>query len=92
MKDDIQTFDVVVIAPVPEDMFLRSEQHSSACRYAALMIGSATANLHPEVPALMSAAFPLRLFLRAAACSKRSETKLPSMAFTSKNLQLMSRR
>ena len=30
MKDDIQTFDVVVIGPVPADMFLRLEQLSWA--------------------------------------------------------------
>ena len=81
MKDDIQTFDVVVIGAGPGG-------YTAALQAAKLGLRTAIV----EVPALMSAAFPLRLFLRAAACSKRSETKLPSMAFTSKNLQLMSRR
>ena len=92
MKDDIQTFDVVVIGAGPGG-------YVSAIRAAQLgltvcCIDDWVTDGKPAPGGLapMSGAFPRRLFLRAAVSLKKSETKLPSTGFMLKNPRLMFRR
>lgn len=92
MKDDIQTFDVVVIGAGPGGYVsaIRAAQLGlTVCRIDDWVTDGKPA---PGGTCTNVGCIPRRLFLRAAVSLKKSETKLPSTGFMLKNPRLMFRR
>lgn len=92
MKDDIQTFDVVVIGAGPGGYVSAIRAAQLGLTVCCIDDWVTDGKPAPGGTCTNVGCIPSKLFLRAAVSLKKSETKLPSTGFMLKNPRLMFRR